>query len=108
MKNRVPARVSDDVGEEEAEAGHAVEEEACVVEDDIFISEAEDGFMVEEVAKRTSRPRKSLAWKLRQALGVVERASRGGRDVQVRDEMNSITCFKVSAASLFSIFLSIT
>ena len=70
----------DDVAEEE-EVGRAVEEEACVVRDEIFISEDDDGFVFKEVAKRTSRPRKSLIWKLRQALGVVERASRGGREL---------------------------
>ena len=54
MEDQVPARVSDDVVEEEEEVGCSVEKEACVVEDEIFISEDEDCFVLEEVAKNRS------------------------------------------------------
>ena len=55
MEDQVPARVSDDVVEEEEEAGCAAKEQACVVEDKIFISEDEDGFVVEVAKKRSPR-----------------------------------------------------
>ena len=63
LEDQVPARVND--GRGRGRGGRVCFRRG---KDKIFILENENGFVMAEVAKRTSRPRKFLVWKLRQAL----------------------------------------